>query len=186
MPVDGGFVFSICSQHQPRRDNPIDFCPKPASPPKKGPKQMTRRTPGTPPNSPITPKNTQPALKKWRIGGVWGLNPGPLTMMKYPEAGGTQSENHTTRPTPHHTEALEKHRTVGFSAAKAVQGRSWAGRILVWPRATGGMCWLGAWRCLRWGWKVLLGLGGWDKVWERLAPPHACGFVAVAGEGTGH
>lgn len=94
-------------------------------------------------------------------------------MMKYPEAGGTQSENHTTRPTPHHTEALEKHRTVGFSAAKAVQGRSWAGRILVWPRATGGMCWLGAWRCLRWGWKVLLGLGGWDKVWERLAPPHA-------------
>lgn len=101
--------------------------------------------------------------------------------MKYPEAGGTQSENHTTRPTPHHTEALEKHRTVGFSAAKAVQGRCWPGRILVWPRSWIGMGWLGVVWFLIWGWRVLLGWELGQGVVEVGAA--TCGFVAVAGRG---
>lgn len=109
------------------------------------------------------------------------MNPGPLTKMKYPEAGGTQSENHTTRPTPHHTEALEKHRTVGFSAAKAVQGRCWPGRILVWPRSWIGMGWLGVVWFLIWGWRVLLGWELGHGVGEVGAA--TCGFVAVAGRG---
>lgn len=135
-----------------------DFCPKPAPHPEKGQKQKTQPSP--PATTPHSPKiNTQPVLKKWNTGGVWGLNPGPLTKMKYPEAGGTQSENHTTRPTPHHTEGLEKHRTVGFSGAKAVQGRSWSGRILVWPRSWIVMGWLEVVWFLRWKRRVLLGLG---------------------------
>lgn len=109
------------------------------------------------------------------------MNPGPLTKRKYPEAGGTQSENHTTRPTPHHTEALEKHRTVGFSAAKAVQGRCWPGRVLVWPRSWIGMGWLGVVWFLIWGWRVLLGWELGQGVGEVGAA--TCGFVAVAGRG---
>lgn len=170
------------SQHQPHRKKKNKRLPPKARTTEKGQKQTTDQHPRQ--QHPHHPKKYPNSSQKVENGGVWGLNPGPLTKMKYPEAGGTQSENHTTRPTPHHTEALEKHRTVGFSAAKAVQGRSWSGRILVWPRSWIVMGWLEVVWFLRWRWRVLLGWGVGIRC-GRGGRRHLR-FCGCCWEGTGH